>query len=161
MIGILTLNILNKLVTLKLNNGLIDWKTEHQAVTGGIFYCRVSAGFSVSASNKLSCNLTVKCFEIGNKNIPPIRCMQGSVNELHRNNLIINLKKRIENISSLIEGWCKKKLVFAYPLLPFGTVREAHTHCTHLQITQTNPQTKICKRVQFLPTHTIIYLIKA
>ena len=44
-----------------------------QLVTGGIFYCRVSAGFSVSASNKLSCNLTGQCFEIGNKNIPPIR----------------------------------------------------------------------------------------
>jgi len=44
-----------------------------QLVTGGIFYCRVSAGFSVSASNKLSCILTGQCFEIGNKNIPPIR----------------------------------------------------------------------------------------
>ncbi len=41
-----------------------------QCITGGIFYCRDSAGFSVSASNKLSCNLTVKCFEVGNKNIP-------------------------------------------------------------------------------------------
>ena len=55
------------------DNGLQDWKTEHQAVTGGIFYCRDSADFSVCASNKLSCILTVKCFEIGNKNIPPIR----------------------------------------------------------------------------------------
>jgi len=44
-----------------------------QCITGGIFYCRDSAGFSVSASNKLSCNLTLKCFEIGNKNIPPNR----------------------------------------------------------------------------------------
>jgi DNA sulfur modification protein DndC len=51
----------------------------------------------------------------------------------------------------LIEGWCKKKLVFARPLLPFGTVREAHAHCTHLQIAQADAQTKICKRVQFLP----------
>ena len=60
-------------MTRKLNNdnGLQDWKTEHQAVTGGIFYCRDSAGFSVSASNKLSCKLTGQCFEIGNKNIPP------------------------------------------------------------------------------------------
>ena len=55
------------------DNGLQDWKTEHQAVTGGIFYCRVSGYFSVSASYKLSCNLTGKCFEIDNKNIPPIR----------------------------------------------------------------------------------------
>jgi hypothetical protein len=59
------------------------------------------------------------------------------------------MKKQIENISSLIEGWCKKKLVFAHALLPFGTVREAYAHCTHLQITQADPQTKICKRVQF------------
>ena len=44
-----------------------------QLVTGGIFYCRDSTGFSVSASNKLSCNLTGQCFKIGNKNIPPIR----------------------------------------------------------------------------------------
>ncbi|WP_076792665.1 hypothetical protein [Chlorobium sp. KB01] len=44
-----------------------------QCITGGIFYCRESACFSVSASNKLSCNLTGQCFEIGNKNIPPNR----------------------------------------------------------------------------------------
>jgi hypothetical protein len=31
------------------------------------------------------------------------------------------LKKRIDNISSFIEGWCKKNS-FARPLLPFGTV---------------------------------------
>jgi len=62
------------------------------------------------------------------------------------------LKKRTENIGSLIEVWCKKKLVFALPLLPFGTVREANPHCTHLQITPANAQTKICNRVQFLPT---------
>jgi len=58
-------------MTRKLN--IDNWKTEHQAVTGGIFYCRDSAGFSVSASNKLSCNLTGLCFKIGNKNIPPKR----------------------------------------------------------------------------------------
>ncbi len=44
-----------------------------QLLTGGIFYCRDSADFSVPASNKLSCNLTGQCFEIGNKNIPPNR----------------------------------------------------------------------------------------
>jgi hypothetical protein len=60
-----------------------------------------------------------------------------------------NLKKSRENINALIEGWCKKKLVFALPLLPFGTVREANAHCTHLQIAHANPQSKICKRVQF------------
>ena len=70
-------------MTRKLNNdnGLQDWKTEHQAVTGGIFYCRDSASFSVSASNKLSCNLTGQSFEFGNKNIPPNRCRQGEKND--------------------------------------------------------------------------------
>jgi hypothetical protein len=66
----------SKMTTIrKLNNdnGLQDWKTEHQAVTGGIFYCRDSGYFNVSAPNKLSCNLTDLCFEIGNKNIPPKR----------------------------------------------------------------------------------------
>ena len=46
-------------------------------------------------------------------------------------------------MGSLIEGWCKKKLVFAHPLLPFGTVGEANAHCTHLQIAQADPQTEI------------------
>ncbi len=48
------------------DDGLQDWKSEHQAVTGGIFYCREVGYFSVSASNKLSCNLTGKCFEMPN-----------------------------------------------------------------------------------------------
>ena len=40
-------------MTRKLNNdnGLQDWKTEHQAVTGGIFYCRDSA--AIKACNLL------------------------------------------------------------------------------------------------------------
>lgn len=63
---------------LNLDNGLQDWKSEHQAVTGGIFYCRDSAGFNVTASNKRSCNLTGQCFEISNINIPPKRHMQGN-----------------------------------------------------------------------------------
>jgi hypothetical protein len=71
--------------------------------------------------------------------------------ELHRNKQIIKFKKRIEEI---IEGWCKKKLVFADPLLPFGSVGEAHAHCTHLQIAQAHTHIEICKRVQFLPTRS-------
>jgi hypothetical protein len=41
-------------LTLKLDidNGLQAWKTEHPAVTGGIFYCRDSGDFRVSASNQ-------------------------------------------------------------------------------------------------------------
>jgi len=54
-------------------NGMSLDKKEGQLVTGGIFYCRDSGYLSVSASNKLSCNLTGQCFEIGNKNIPPNR----------------------------------------------------------------------------------------
>lgn len=42
-------------------------QNNNETLTGGIFYCRDSAGFSVSAPNKLSCNLTAQCFEIGNK----------------------------------------------------------------------------------------------
>ena len=33
-----------------LDNGLQDWKTEHQAVTIGIFYCRDSAEINVCGS---------------------------------------------------------------------------------------------------------------
>ena len=55
-------------MTRKLNadNGLQRQMKEHQAVTGGIKNCRESAYFSVSATNKPSCNLTVKCFEMPN-----------------------------------------------------------------------------------------------
>jgi hypothetical protein len=62
---------------LKRHNYLTD--KNRQCITGGIFYCRDSGYFSVSASNKLSCNLIGKCFEIGNKNIPPIRFIPLSV----------------------------------------------------------------------------------
>jgi len=41
------------------------------------------------------------------------------------------LKKQNDKIVALIERYCKKKLVFARPLLPFGTVGEALAHCTH------------------------------
>ncbi len=56
-----------------MNKTNVEFNKEAQPITGGIFYCRDSAGFSVSASNKLSCNMTGQCFEIGNKNIPPNR----------------------------------------------------------------------------------------
>jgi hypothetical protein len=52
-------------------------KKEGQVVTCGMFYCRDSAGLSVFSTNKLSCNLTGLCFEIGNKNIPPKRWQQA------------------------------------------------------------------------------------
>jgi len=62
------------------------------------------------------------------------------------------MKIGIKNNNILIEVRSKKKIVFATALLPFGTVRESTAHCTHLQIAQAYAQTKICKRVQFLPT---------
>ena len=68
----------------KLNNdnGLQDWETEYQAVTGRMFYCRDSADFSVSASNNLSCNLTGQCFEMSN--VSSTRTL-GLVNKKHYN----------------------------------------------------------------------------
>jgi len=62
------------------------------------------------------------------------------------------LKKKIENIITLIEGWCKKKLVFARPLLPFGTVREANEQIAHLQIAPANSHPKFAKEL-FSPSH--------
>jgi len=50
-----------------------------QCITGGIFYCRYIADFSVYASNNLSCNLTGLCSEIGNKNIPPNRYFKENI----------------------------------------------------------------------------------
>ena len=52
---------------------ILNGKDKKRHTTGGKFYCRDGGYFSVCASNKLSCYLTVKCFEIGNKNIPPNR----------------------------------------------------------------------------------------
>jgi len=60
------------------------------------------------------------------------------------------LKRELKYIIRKLTDW--KDFVFANPLLPFGTIREANAHCTHLQIAQANPQTEICKRVQSLPT---------
>jgi len=40
--------------------------------------------------------------------------------------------------------------VFADPLLPFGTIWNAYTHCTHLQITRTTPRPKFAKEYNFI-----------
>lgn len=56
--------------------------------------------------------------------------------------------------SKLIE---LNNFVFAAPQLPFVEIRDASTHCTHLQIAQANAQTKICKRVQFQPSLKELY----
>jgi hypothetical protein len=62
------------------------------------------------------------------------------------------LKNRIENISSLIESYCKKKLVFARPLLPFGTVGEAHAQIAHLVFADTHNPTQKNQKSNFLST---------
>ena len=36
-------------------------------------------------------------------------------------------------MESVIEIYCMKKIVLANPLLPFGTIGEAHAHCIYLQ----------------------------
>ncbi len=69
-------------------------KNEHQAVTRGIFYCRVSAGFNVSASNKVSCSLTGQCFEIGNKNIPPYVGNKCKKTDDQTDTIVINNNER-------------------------------------------------------------------
>jgi len=44
---------------------------EIRTITRGIFYCRDSAEINDCGSLQLQHGLTVKCSEIGNKNIPP------------------------------------------------------------------------------------------
>jgi len=53
-------------MTRKLNNdnGLQDWKTEHQAVTKAKIKRAESANLKGGTSNKLHRSLTVKCYEI-------------------------------------------------------------------------------------------------
>jgi hypothetical protein len=66
----------------------LKYTKKHEALTGVIFYCRDSGYFNVSASNKLSCNLTGQCFEIGNKNIPPNRSLQARKTKMTIMNLV-------------------------------------------------------------------------
>jgi len=64
------------------------------------------------------------------------------------------LKKQNNIIVALIERYCKKKLVFARPLLPFGTVGEAIAQTAHLQIAQADTRPKFAKEL-FLATAQI------
>jgi hypothetical protein len=56
------------------------------------------------------------------------------------------LQNRIDKILALIETYCKKKLVFADPLLPFGTIREACPQIAHLFFANAKIQTQKNKR---------------
>jgi len=64
------------------------------------------------------------------------------------------LEKRKDKILALIETYCKKKLVFADPLLPFGTIWEACPQIAHLFFANAKKQTLKNKRAIF-PHHTI------
>lgn len=68
--------------------------------------------------------------------------LQGNERETVEHKLKI-LKQEIRHIIGKSTEW--KDLVFVDP-----HKKEANAHCTHLQIAQADPQTKICKRVQFL-----------
>jgi hypothetical protein len=68
------------------------------------------------------------------------------------------LRKQKEKIGALIEGYCKKKLVFSRPLLPFGTVGEAIAQTAHLQIAQADTRPKFAKEL-FLATAQISCMI--
>jgi hypothetical protein len=52
------------------------------------------------------------------------------------------LKKRIDKIRPLIEGWCKKKIVFATAPLPFGTVGVANAQIAHLVFSSPHAEKK-------------------
>ena len=64
------------------------------------------------------------------------------------------LKRELENVIRKLFDW--KDFVFADPLLPFGTSREANAHCTHLQIAQANPPPKFAKECNLAPAILII-----
>ncbi|NJL77218.1 MAG: hypothetical protein HC892_21565 [Saprospiraceae bacterium] len=127
----------------------MDEIKEAQALTRGIKNCRDSTLFKGCSPLQLLCNL------IGNR---PQSATFHTANVVCKAEKDIRtfidksekLKNWIKKIHSLIEVWCKKKLVFAHPLLPFGTVREAHAHCTHLQIAQAHPtDQKFAKECNF------------
>ncbi len=64
------------------------------------------------------------------------------------------LKQKIKHIIRKLTVW--KNLIFADLLISFGTVREAYSHCTHLQIARAKTQTKNCKRVCFFANAPLI-----
>lgn len=63
------------------------------------------------------------------------------------------MKNSIKNIDSLIEYYGKKNNILAKVLQCLETTREANVRSIHLQIIQVDLQTKICKRVQLLPSY--------
>ena len=59
------------------------------------------------------------------------RYLQGEETETVGHKLGI-LKQGVKHMIKKLTDW--KDFVFANPLLPDGTIKKAHAHCTHLQI---------------------------
>jgi len=58
------------------DNGLQDWRTEHQAVTSGIFYCRESANLKDCGSLQTSSWLDRDVLRNRQQKHTASRCMQ-------------------------------------------------------------------------------------
>lgn len=74
--------------------------------------------------------------------------------------MILRIEYNALNITSIISNIITVSGIFAGIVIAYLSSKifqirgereqwNAQTHCTHLQIAQANPQTKICKRVQF------------
>jgi hypothetical protein len=61
---------------LNIDNGLQDWKTEHQAVTIGIFYCRDSAEINVCGSLQTLSWLDSEVLRNRQQKHTAVRCVQ-------------------------------------------------------------------------------------
>ena len=59
------------------------------------------------------------------------------------------LKNAVEKILEIIGNYYNEKIISANALLPYGTIWEAISNCTHLQTALAPNQPGMCKRVQF------------
>ena len=76
-----------------------------------------------------------------------ISYLQGEERETVEHKLKI-LKRELEHIIKKLTNW--KDFVFADPLLPFGTIREAHTQTREMQNTQSTTRPNFALHL-FLP----------
>jgi len=121
-------------------------------VTGGIFYCRDSAGLSVSASNKLSRNLTGTCFEIGNKNIPPPFAIINQNSQLPRVKAEIAAGNPV--FVTALGEIVKKPMKHWNNLSPTLLTRESfHRAATHTTTTAIVPIGGRILRIRMYPTY--------
>jgi len=63
------------------------------------------------------------------------------------------MKVNTDNILTLIETYCKKKLVFAHALLPFGTIWEANPQNSTFGNPITLADPSVAKRAIFSHPH--------